>query len=67
MTKEPTLERIWEARRKIYEQCENDPQKLVEYYMQLQKQNPERLLGQLEKRRRLNHKSIGKQLSVTSA
>ena len=33
MKKDITLERIWEVRRKIYAQCDNDPQKLVEYYL----------------------------------
>jgi len=44
MIKEPTLERIWEVRRKIYAQCGNDPQKLIAYFMERQKQNPKRLL-----------------------
>jgi hypothetical protein len=39
---EPTLECIWEARRRIYAQCDNDPIKLVQYYMERQKENPER-------------------------
>ena len=42
MIKEPTLEQIWEARRRIYAKCDNDPVKLVEYYIALQKENPER-------------------------
>jgi hypothetical protein len=32
MIKEPTLEYIWEARRRIYAKCDNDPVKLVQYY-----------------------------------
>ena len=42
MIKEPTLEQIWEARRRIYAKCDNDPVKLVEYYIARQKENPER-------------------------
>ena len=30
MIKEPTLEQIWEARRRIYAKCDNDPVKLVQ-------------------------------------
>ncbi len=53
MIDDPTLEEIWETRRKIYAECGNDPYKLVAYYIELQKQNPERLLqerGGLQKR-----------------
>jgi len=42
MIKEPTLEEIWETRRRIYAKCDNDPAKLVEYYIARQKENPER-------------------------
>jgi len=42
MIKEPTLESIWEARRRIYAKCDNDPVKLVQYYIERQKENPER-------------------------
>ncbi len=42
MIKEPTLECIWEARRRIYAKCDNDPVKLVQYYIERQKENPER-------------------------
>ena len=42
MIKEPTLECIWEARRRIYAKCDNDPVKLVQYYIARQKENPER-------------------------
>jgi hypothetical protein len=45
MTEDSTLERIWEVRRRIYAQCDNDLVKLVQYYMELQKTNPERLLA----------------------
>jgi hypothetical protein len=45
MTKEPTLECIWEARRRIYAKCDNDPVKLVQYYIERQKENPERFVS----------------------
>jgi len=47
MIKDATLERIWEARRRIYEKCGNDPVKLVEYYLKRQqKQSPDSPLTQ---------------------
>ncbi|NJL59316.1 MAG: hypothetical protein HC887_06395 [Desulfobacteraceae bacterium] len=47
MIKDATLERIWEARRHIYEKCGNDPVKLVEYYLKRQqKQSPDSPLMQ---------------------
>ena len=42
MIKEPTLEGIWEVRRRIYAECDNNPVKLVQYYIARQKENPER-------------------------
>jgi len=42
VNKDSTLENIWETRRRIYAQCDNNPVKLVEYYIALQKENPER-------------------------
>ena len=44
MIEDPTLERIWEARRIIFARCDNDPKKLVAYYMERQKQNQHRML-----------------------
>ena len=38
MSKDATLERIWEARRRIYERCGNDPAKLVEHYLNRQRE-----------------------------
>jgi hypothetical protein len=38
MSKDATLERIWEARRRIYERCGNDPEKLVEHYLNRQRE-----------------------------
>lgn len=53
MIDDPVLEEIWEARRRIFARCDNDPYKLVAYYIELEKQNPERMLqerGGLQKR-----------------
>jgi len=44
MTNDPILQRIWDTRQKIYTQCDNDPVKLVAYYIERQKQNSQRLL-----------------------
>jgi hypothetical protein len=44
MIEDPTLERIGEVRRIIYARCDNDPKKLVAYYMERQKQNHHRML-----------------------
>lgn len=44
MNHDSTLERIWEARRRIYAQCDHDPVKLVEYYRERQKKNASRLI-----------------------
>jgi len=64
MIDEPTLEQIWEVRRKIYARCDNDPQKLVAYFIERQKQNPQRLLqrfGDIQKRQ---EKSVKENLSA---
>lgn len=41
---DPTIARIREARRQISEQFDHDPDKLVAYYMELQKQHQSRIL-----------------------
>ncbi len=41
---EPTLKRIRKARQQISAQCGHDPYKLVEYYMELQKQYQHKLV-----------------------
>jgi hypothetical protein len=46
MNEDSTLERIWETRRRIFAKCENDPAKLVQYYMERQQENAERLVYQ---------------------
>lgn len=46
MIEDPTLERIWEVRRWIFAECDNDPAKLVQYYMERQKEHAERLVYQ---------------------
>ena len=60
MTNDPTIERIWEVRQKIYAQCDHDPQKLVAYYIQRQKENPERLLKEYNEEDTSGQKHVGK-------
>lgn len=62
-----TIERIWEVRRKIYAQCGNDPQKLVEYYIEQQKQNPERFLKRRRKAGKGNGRYAKKGLSAAAS
>ena len=45
---DPTIEEVREARRRISEDCGHDPERLVAYYMKLQEQYRERLIGQVE-------------------
>jgi len=44
MINEPTLARIRKARQRISAKCDHDPYKLVEYYIELQKQYQDRLI-----------------------
>ena len=44
MASDSTLKRVREARRSISEQCDHDPKRLVDYYIELQKQDADRLL-----------------------
>jgi len=62
MIDEPTLEQIWEVRRKIYAQCGNDPQKLVAYFMERQQQNPQRLLQRFGDIQKWQEKSVKENL-----
>ena len=39
MNNDPTLQEIWDARQKIWENCDGDSEKLLEYYRQLQKEH----------------------------
>lgn len=48
---DPTIERIREARRRISESSNHDPQKIVDYYIELQKKYERRLLGNSEEAR----------------
>jgi hypothetical protein len=41
---DPTIERIRETRHRISEEHGHDPQKIVEYYLELQKKYKQRLL-----------------------
>ena len=45
------LEYVREARRKISEQFDHDPKKLIEHYIELQKKYKKRLLGTEEEER----------------
>jgi len=42
---DPTLDRIRRARHEISEACGHDPYKLVQYYIELQEQHRNRLVG----------------------
>ena len=42
---DPTITRIREARHRISEDCGHDPQKIVEYYVELQKKYKERIIS----------------------
>jgi hypothetical protein len=42
---DPVIDEIREVRRKISERFEHDPERLVQYYMELQKRYQDRLLG----------------------
>ena len=45
---DPTIERIRETRHRISEEHGHDPQKIVEYYLELQKKYKQRLLEETE-------------------
>jgi hypothetical protein len=45
---DPTIERIRKVRHRISEEQDHDPQKLVEYYLDLQKNYQQRLLAETE-------------------
>jgi hypothetical protein len=45
MKNDPVLDRIREARHIISMQCDHDPEKLVAYYLQRQKNHPQKLFG----------------------
>jgi hypothetical protein len=42
---DPTLDRIRRARHEISKECGHDPYKLVQYYVELQEQHRDRLVG----------------------
>ena len=44
MKDDPVIARIREVRHRISEACGHDPKRLVEYYLKLQGEHPERLL-----------------------
>ena len=45
---DPTIERIRETRHRISAAHNHDPQKIVEYYLELQKKYKQRLLADME-------------------
>ena len=45
---DPTIERIRETRHRISEEHNHDPEKIVQYYLELQKKYQERLLEESE-------------------
>lgn len=48
---DPTIERIRETRHRISEEHGHDPQRVVEYYLELQKKYKQRLLEDTEEAR----------------
>jgi hypothetical protein len=52
MNNEPTLTRIRKARQRISAKCGHDPQKLVEHYIEYQKQYQDRLIPPPQQRQR---------------
>ena len=44
MHDDPAIARVREVRHQISKQCDHDPKKLVEHYMQLQERHKDRLL-----------------------
>jgi hypothetical protein len=44
MKNDPVLDRIQEARQLISKQCDHDPKKLIAYYLQRQKNHPQKLV-----------------------
>lgn len=47
---DPLLEELDEARRRIFDRCDRDPDKVMAYYMELQKQYADRLISRHEHR-----------------
>jgi hypothetical protein len=45
---DPTITRIREARHRISEECGHDPQRIVEYYVKLQKKYQARITNDTE-------------------
>ncbi len=48
MSEDQVIGRIREARRQISEECDHDPQRIVEYYKELQRKHKERILSSEE-------------------
>ena len=48
MKDDPAIERVRDTRRRISASCDNDPQKIVSYYIELQKKYQARVLDERE-------------------
>ncbi|WP_420126046.1 hypothetical protein [Longimicrobium sp.] len=48
--KDPLLEELDEARRRIFERCDRDPAKVLAYYLEYQKQFADRLISRHDHR-----------------
>ena len=44
MNEDPTLEEIWDARQKIWQECQQDLNQLLAYYQKRQAEHPERMV-----------------------
>jgi hypothetical protein len=63
-----TIKRIREARHSISEKCGHDPQQVVDYYLELQKEYQSRLLAtELEKAPEVNLPAASLRLSTKAA
>ena len=49
-SKDPLLEELDEARRRMFERCDRDPAKVLAYYLEYQKQFADRLISRHERR-----------------
>ena len=49
MTNDPVIDEIRQVRHQISEQFGHDPARLVAYYLELQKQHADRLIGDVKK------------------
>jgi hypothetical protein len=50
--KDPLLEELDEARRRMFERCDRDPAKVLAYYLEYQKQFADRLISRHDRQPR---------------